>query len=275
VAGALRIGCSGWNYRSWRGVLYPDGLPQRRWLERYAEVFDTVEVNASFYRLVRETTAAAWAAQTPPGFLFAVKASRYLTHVRRLRDLEEGVARFWAPLAPLRAAGKLGPVLWQLPPDFRRDDARLRALLAALPSGARHAIEFREPSWFCDEVYALLADHAVCLVWGDDPRLPFAERVHTAPFTFARLHHGARGRRGNYAESELRAWAERLLAARERGDVFAFWNNDWEGFAVRNARQVLALTERQPPGALSPRPRRARRGASRPARTPRPSAPRP
>ena len=143
----VRIGCSGWSYRDWRGRLYPKGLPASRWLERYAEVFDTVEVNATFYRLPKRETAQAWVDQTPDGFLFAVKASRYLTHIRRLRGIEEGVARFWEPLEPLRAAEKLGPVLWQLPENFHRDDEALAAALEALPP-ARHCFEFRHPSWF-------------------------------------------------------------------------------------------------------------------------------
>jgi uncharacterized protein YecE (DUF72 family) len=110
-----RIGCSGWSYRDWREVVYPKGVPTTRWLECYASRFDTVEVNATFYRLQSERTVRHWAGQVPDGFLFAVKASRYLTHIRRLRDVETGLQRFWEPLAPLRESGKLGPVLWQLP----------------------------------------------------------------------------------------------------------------------------------------------------------------
>ena len=271
MQGSLRIGCSGWNYASWRGVLYPPGLPTTRWLERYAEVFDTVEVNTTFYRLARETVVARWVEQTPPEFLFAVKASRYLTHVRRLHDPAPGIARFREPLAPLERSGRLGPVLWQLPPDFRRDDVRLDELLAALPSG-RHAIEFREPSWFDDAVLARLAGHGVALVWADSPDRPFQRLERTADFVYVRLHHGRRGRRGNYSESELRTWAERLSAERERGDVYAYCNNDWEGFAVRNALRLKALCGER----ISRRPaRRARPGDRRPTRTPRRSAPRP
>src|SRR5215204_4005863 len=128
---AVRIGCSGWSYRDWRGRLYPPKLATARWLERYAEVFDTVEVNATFYRLPRRSTVEGWVEQTPDGFLFAVKGSRYLTHMRRLRETEQGISRFWEPLEPLRESGRLGPVLWQLPESFRRDDAVLAAFVEA------------------------------------------------------------------------------------------------------------------------------------------------
>jgi len=133
----VRIGCSGWNYDSWRGVVYPEGLANRRWLERYAELFVTVEVNATFYRLPKVESVQRWADESPPGFLFACKASRYLTHVKRLTNLGEGFRRFFEPLEPLRETGKLGPILWQLPANFHRDDDRLRATLEAVPTG-RH-----------------------------------------------------------------------------------------------------------------------------------------
>jgi hypothetical protein len=130
---STRIGCSGWNYDDWRGRLYPPGVPKRRWLEVYAEHFDTVEVNTTFYRLPKRAAVAAWADQTPNGFEFTVKASRYLTHIKRLTDVGEGVRRFYERIEPLGEAGKLGPVLWQLPANFHRDDARLEGWLAARP----------------------------------------------------------------------------------------------------------------------------------------------
>jgi uncharacterized protein YecE (DUF72 family) len=234
VSGRIRVGCSGWQYASWRGPLYPPGLPQRRWLERYAEVFDTVEVNSTFYRLPRETAVARWVEQSPPGFLFALKGSRYLTHVKRLTDLGEGLRRFYERIRPLVASPKLGPVLWQLPPTFRRDDDRLEAALRALPAG-RHCVEFRHPSWFVDDVHELLRRHGVALVIGDRPEVQsFQTHELTAGFTFLRFHYGSRGRRGNYSERELEEWAGRIEAWRARVDVFAYFNNDWEGFAVRN-----------------------------------------
>jgi uncharacterized protein YecE (DUF72 family) len=240
---ACRVGCSGWSYTHWRGALYPEGLPQRRWLERYATVFDTVEVNATFYRLPRRETVAAWAAETPAAFLFAVKASRYLTHVRRLTDVGRGVERFYDRIAPLVEASKLGPVLWQLPETFHRDDERLAEALARLPAG-RHAFEFRDPSWFAPDVYALLAERDAALVVGDHPERPFQAHELTADWTYVRFHHGSRGKRGNYSDRELDAWARRIRGWQDRADVFAFFNNDLGGYAVRNAldlRQRLSL----------------------------------
>ena len=171
--------------------------------------------------------------QTPPHFLFALKASRYLTHIKRLTDLDQGVARFYERIEPLVGTPKLGPVLWQLPGTFQRDDERLASALRALPPG-RHCFEFRHESWFAPAVYAALREHGVALVIGDMPTRPFQTHEMTADWTFVRFHFGARGRRGNYSESELEEWARRLEDWRERVEVFAYFNNDWEGFAVKN-----------------------------------------
>jgi uncharacterized protein YecE (DUF72 family) len=160
MAKPVHIGCSGWNYRDWRGAIYPEGLPARRWLERYAELFDTVEVNNTFYRLPTRSAVEGWVEKTPPGFVIAVKASRYLTHVKRLREMRRGARRYFDAIEPLADSPKMGPVLWQLPANFRRDDERLGEALEQLPE-ARHCIEFRHPSWFVPEVYELLREHAV------------------------------------------------------------------------------------------------------------------
>jgi uncharacterized protein YecE (DUF72 family) len=246
---AVHVGCSGWDYRSWRGGLYPQGLAHSRWLARYAEVFGTVEVNATFYGLPRASAVAGWVEATPPGFLFAVKASRYLTHVRRLRELRPGLERLLEPLGPMIAAGRLGPLLWQLPERFRRDDDRLAEALGALPPG-RHAFEFRHPSWFEAPVTELLRAHGVALVIGDHPARPFQAFELTADFTFVRLHYGARGRRGNYSDRELREWAARIAGWRRSAEAFVYLNNDWEGFAPRNARRLMRLLEDD----VTPRP---------------------
>lgn len=231
----LRIGCSGWNYAHWRnGVFYPPRLPARRWLQHYAAHFDTVEVNATFYRLPTVAAVQGWVDGSPPGFLFAIKASRYLTHVKRLGDLGVGVERFYGRLGPLLRSPKLGPVLWQLPATFHRDDKRLAAALAVLPPG-RHCLEFRHPSWFTDEVYELLRRHGAALVIGDTPERPFQTRKLTADFTFLRFHHGSLGRNGNYSRRELDGWARQIEDWRRLVDVHAYFNNDWEGYAVRNA----------------------------------------
>jgi uncharacterized protein YecE (DUF72 family) len=229
----VHVGCSGWNYKDWRGLVYPKGLPPSRWLEHYATLFDTVEVNSTFYRLARPDAVARWVEQTPEGFVFALKASRYLTHVKRLKDLGQGVRRFYDSVAPLVESPKLGPVLWQLPENFHRDDERLAQALDGLPPG-RHCFEFRHESWFVPEVYRLLREHGVALVIGDTAKRPFQAHEMTTDWTFVRFHQGRRGRRGNYSVAELEEWAARIARWRERVEVFAYFNNDWEGFAVQN-----------------------------------------
>jgi uncharacterized protein YecE (DUF72 family) len=237
---AVRIGCSGWNYDDWREVLYPKGCAKRRWLERYAECFDTVEVNSTFYRLASRDAVARWVEQTPPGFEFAAKASRYLTHMKRLRDAGEGIERYYERIQPLVDAGRLGPVVWQLPATFQRDDAVLGDLLAGLPEG-RHCFEFRHPSWFVEPVMALLRHAGAALVIGDHPERPFQSHEFTTDWTLVRFHWGRRGRRGNYSQSEIETWARRIAQWRRTTEVYAYFNNDWEGFAVHNA---LDLRER-------------------------------
>jgi uncharacterized protein YecE (DUF72 family) len=236
----VRVGCSGWNYAHWRELVYPKGLPPRRWLDHYATLFDTVEVNTTFYRLPARAAVEGWARQSPPGFLFAVKASRYLTHIKRLTDMRAGVARFYERIEPLLEAGKLGPVLWQLPGNFRRDDERLASALDALPEG-RHAFEFRHESWFTPEVYELLRGRAVALVIGDTPERPFQTLEQTADWTFLRFHYGSRGRNGNYSQRELDEWAARIAKWRRSIDVYAYFNNDWNGYAVRNGLYLKRL----------------------------------
>ncbi len=234
----VRVGCSGWMYDDWRGRLYPAREPKRRWLELYAEHFDTVEVNSTFYRLARREAVAGWVTQTPPDFVFAVKASRYLTHVKRLTGIEDGVKRFYEPLEPLVSAGRLGPVLWQLPENFHRDDERLHGWLSLLPGGLQ-TIEFRHESWFVPAVMSGLRAHGVALTIGDHPARPFQSYEATAPWRFIRFHYGSRGRGGNYSATEIAQWAERIDRWRRRHAVYAYFNNDRHGFAPANARTLL------------------------------------
>jgi uncharacterized protein YecE (DUF72 family) len=238
----VRIGCSGWNYADWRGRVYPKGCPQRRWLEHYATLFDTVEVNSTFYRLAKPAAVANWVRQTPEDFVFAVKASQYMTHMKRLRDLAPSMQRFYDGIRPLADSPKLGPVLWQLPERTKADVPLLSDALDQLPPG-RHCFEFRHPSWFSDEVLELLRFHHVGLVIGHHPERPWQPLELTTDWTFLRFHYGARGRRGNYSETELREWAPRVRELAERAEVFAYFNNDWEGFAVQNALRLRALVE--------------------------------
>jgi uncharacterized protein YecE (DUF72 family) len=238
-----RIGCSGWNYDDWRGTFYPAGEPRRRWLEVYAERFDTVEVNTTFYRLPNRDAVAAWVKQTPPSFEFSVKASRYLTHIRRLRELGEGIARFYERIEPLIEHRRLGPVLWQLPGNFVRDDARLQRWLEALPEG-RHTIEFRHPSWFVAPVLDTLRAHGVALTIGDHPTRPFQTYEATTDWRFIRFHYGARGRAGNYSATELDTWARRIAQWRRREAIYAYFNNDWRAFAPANAQRLSTRLRR-------------------------------
>jgi uncharacterized protein YecE (DUF72 family) len=235
----IHIGTSGWQYKDWRGRLYDERLPQDRWLERYAQVFSVVEVNNSFYRLPERATFEKWRRRTPDGFTFVVKASRYLTHLKRLKDAEDGVKLFWE-----RATGlgpKLGPVLFQLPPRFPADTARLRDFLAWLPREVRAAFEFRDVSWMNDEVLSLLDEAGYAFVLADRPgfRGPL---IVTGGWSYIRFHQGTRVG-SDYRRSKLRRWAERIGSLPAR-DVWAFFNNDHGGAAVRDALFLRDLLER-------------------------------
>jgi len=234
----VHVGCAGWAYPHWRGRLYPDGLPQRRWLYHYAERYDTVEVNSTFYRLASPSAVENWVEQSPKGFVFAVKASRYLTHRKRLNAIGPYIGRFYEPLEALADAKKLGPTLWQLPESSHRNVERLDGALKALPDG-RHAFEFRHASWFTAEVYGLLRSHRVALVISDEAsRWVKTPHVRTTDWTYIRFHHGSRGRHGNYSDSEIDSWARRISQWRRDTEVFAYFNNDWEGYALRNADRL-------------------------------------
>ena len=243
----LRIGASGWQYRDWRGPFYPRGLAQRAWLEYYADRFATVEVNNTFYRLPERATFEAWAERTPADFEFVIKASRYLTHIRRLQDPAEPVARMLDHAAGLGA--KLGPVLVQLPPTLRADPARLDDTLARFPSRQRVVVEPRHESWFTDEVYELLAarEAALCLTDRLGRRGP-VER--TADWAFLRFHEGTAHPHPCYGDRALASWIDRLA---ERwpadADCYVFFNNDPRACAVRNAARFAQLAAR---AGLSP-----------------------
>lgn len=239
--GEIRIGCSGWNYAHWRhGVFYPPRLPAREWLSYYSARFETVEVNATFYRLPSPSTVSGWVDQTPPAFVFAAKASRYLTHLKQLRDLPRHLALLLERLRPLVDSPKLGPLLWQLPPTFRRDRERLAEALAQLPTEIRHAFEFRHESWFDQEIFDLLRDHAVALVIADRAGAPGLLRSElTASFAYVRFHQGS-GADGAYTPDELEWWRERLSGWSGHADVFAYFNNDQRGFAIQNALDLRA-----------------------------------
>jgi uncharacterized protein YecE (DUF72 family) len=236
---ALLVGTSGWQYADWRGALYPEGVPKRAWLERYAGEFPTVEVNNAFYRLPERSVFARWRDETPDGFVVAVKVSRYLTHVRRLRDPDEPVARLLD-----RAAGlgdRLGPCLLQLPPTLRADVDRLEACLAAFPSGVRVAVEPRHDSWWSDDVRDVLERHDAALCWADRAGRPITPLWRTAGWGYVRLHEGTASPPPSYGRRALATWLDRVDGAWPRAtgaDVFVYFNNDLGGAAVRNARTL-------------------------------------
>jgi uncharacterized protein YecE (DUF72 family) len=238
----VRIGCSGWSYDHWRGgVFYPARLAAGRQLSFYAGRFDTVELNATFYRLPTRRAAERWARETPERFRFAVKVSRYLTHVVRLSETRRHLDLLLERIEPLVAAGKVGPLLWQLPPTFERDDERLDGALHELPTDFEHAFEFRHPSWFAADVMRRLRARDVALVIADRPEVhSFQTDELTGPLVYVRFHHGSHGRRGNYSGRELDEWAGRIARWRRSRPVWAFFNNDWEGFAPANARALLS-----------------------------------
>jgi uncharacterized protein YecE (DUF72 family) len=235
------IGTSGWQYRHWRGTFYPEKLAQARWLEFYAERFVTAELNNSFYRLPAPETFATWAERTPDDFVMVVKASRYLSHIKRLREPEEPVRRFVA--AAERLGGKLGPVLIQLPPDFQAALDRLTATLRQFPAGWRLAVEFRHDSWFTDEVREILTAHgaALCLA---DRRGPVSPLWRTAPFTYLRFHVGRATPEPCYGEQALDTWAHRLLDLTGAHDAWVFFNNDPRACALRDAIRFARFVRR-------------------------------
>jgi uncharacterized protein YecE (DUF72 family) len=239
--GAARVGCSGWQYKHWRGDFYHTDLPQLRWFEHYASVFDTVEINNSFYRLPEAATFATWARRAPPRFLFAVKASRFLTHMKKLKDPEEPLDRLFSRMCPL--GRHLGPVLYQLPPGWNLDRGRLEHFLQALPRNARHVMEFREPSWYAEDALRLLEKHRVALCL-HDMRGSATGRERIGPFVYVRFHGSEGTYGGSYSDARLRDWAGWLAAQRELGaDVFAYFNNDVGGHAPRNALTLRRFLE--------------------------------
>jgi uncharacterized protein YecE (DUF72 family) len=240
------IGTSGFSYSGWRGVFYPEKLPQARWLEHYAQQFPTVEINNSFYRLPSEQTFQGWRDRTPAGFLFAVKGSRLITHLRRLRDVQEPLATFLSHARHLQE--KLGPTLYQLPPSLERDEGLLEAFLALLPEDLPQVIEFRHRSWYEERVYAAMRRYnaALCI---HDMSQSESPMIATADFAYVRFHGTTSRYAGNYSDEQLEDWANRIRQlARDSNlnSVYTYFNNDIEGHAVNNA-QTLAQLLASPP----------------------------
>ena len=236
----LRVGCAGWNYKSWKGLFYPSELAASKWLPFYAEQFDTVEINNTFYRLPESETFAGWRSQVPAGFLFAVKASRFLTHMKRLRDPYEPIERLFSRVQALGPC--LGPVLYQLPGNLHFDLALLDQFLRVLPRRIQHVVEFRHPSWYVDATFDCLERHGASLCLHDKEGSEIAE-----PFVGSCVYvrfHGTSGRyHGSYADRALSEWAKRLVAQWRSGvDVYAYFNNDPDAVATQNAVTLRRLS---------------------------------
>lgn len=232
------IGTSGWHYPHWRQRFYPQALPAGEWLAYYARRFPTVEINNTFYRLPASVVFAAWRAGVPGPFTFAVKASRFITHIKRLRTPGGPVRRLLTRSRPLGRT--LGPILFQLPPTFVCDEVRLSAFLAALPSGHRYAMEFRHESWHRESVYRLLRRYRMACCISDGPEIP-RRIVRTAPFVYMRFHGPAGIGAGRYTEGQLRWWARRIREVCDGRPAYIYFNNDECGFAVKNAARLAEL----------------------------------
>jgi uncharacterized protein YecE (DUF72 family) len=239
MAGQIRIGCSGWNYRHWRELFYPKGLPMRRWYEHYASVFDTVELNTSFYHLPKPETFEKWRDQAPPDFRYAVKASRFITHMKKLRDCEEPLALLLDRARKLGPA--IGPILYQLPPSLHLDPERLREFLAILPADLTHVFEFRHKSWYDEEALALLVERGVSFCV-HDMASSATPRWAAGPAAYIRFH-GAGGKyRGRYSDEALLGWTDWIVEQAKGGrDVWAFFNNDIGGDAIHDALTLRAM----------------------------------
>ncbi len=237
------LGTSGWQYKDWRDRFYPAGLPQRSWLEHYAGQFLTVEVNNAFYRLPERDTFAQWRDRTPDDFVVGVKMSRYLTHIKRLREPAEPVARFLGRATAL--GDKLGPVLLQLPPTLRADLPALNETLSLFPPEVRVAVEPRHPSWWTDELRELLTKHNAALSWADRRSRPIAPLWRTADFGYLRLHEGRAKPWPRYGATALTSWLDRIEEHLTDVDTYVYFNNDPGGAAITDATVLAAQARRR------------------------------
>lgn len=226
-------------YKHWRGLFYPEKLPVKRWFEYYADAFDTVEINNSFYRLPKPETFESWRKQAPPGFCYAVKANRFLTQAKKLKDCEEPIQRMMASFGSLKPA--LGPILYQLPPRFRINLERLESFLHLAPQGVANVFEFREPSWYTDETFALLERHGASFCAHDMPGSK-SPSIAIGPVAYLRFHGGEGKYWGRYSDECLRNWADWIVAqGRDGRPVWAYFNNDMEAHAIHDAQTLRAM----------------------------------
>lgn len=234
---SFHLGTSGYCYAHWAKIFYA-GVPQKQWLQHYAKVFRTVELNNTFYRLPKPEMVDGWRKNSPRGFMFAVKGSRFLTHMKRLLDRGEGLEKFFVLVS--RLGPKLGPVLWQLPPQMKTaDTGRLDAFLEALPKHTRHAVEFRSDAWYTKEVVRVLDKHGAAFCEHDlvQKRVP----AHTGGWRYVRFH-GATGKyQGRYKKTGLRRWAKDFSSYCQRADAYVYFNNDLQGHALMDAMDLSDL----------------------------------
>jgi uncharacterized protein YecE (DUF72 family) len=235
----VRIGCSGWIYKHWRGLFYPEKLAVKRWFAYYAEEFDTVEINNSFYRLPPPQTFETWRKQAPPGFCYAVKANRFLTQAKKLKDCAEPMARMMASFAALKPA--LGPILYQLPPRFKVNLERLESFLKLVPTDVGNVFEFREPSWYCDAVLSLLEHYGASFCAHDMPGSK-SPALAVGPIAYLRFHGGEGKYWGRYSDECLSDWAVWIAAqARSGRPVWVYFNNDAQAHAIHDAQTLRAM----------------------------------
>jgi uncharacterized protein YecE (DUF72 family) len=256
--GNVWIGTSGWVYKEWAGHFYPKGWPKKNELSYYVRHFPTVEINATFYRLPTLPMVRGWRERSPEGFVFAVKGSRFLTHIKRLKDTGAGLRKYFRRLVPL--GDRTGPILWQLPPNFLKNDENVRRLtrfLEKLPTQYRHAVEFRHPSWMDETTFALLRAHQTCNVWISSLRMP-ADYSLTTDFAYLRFHGLKDGAYHDYTDDELAPWAAQLAGAAAKGlTAYVYFNNDLNTRAPLNAEALMRLLGRHAKLPLGGEPRPA------------------
>jgi uncharacterized protein YecE (DUF72 family) len=235
----IRVGCSGWMYKHWRGIFYPEELPQRRWFEFYSAEFDTVEINNSFYRLPSGDTFDKWRKQAPPGFCYAIKANRYLTQAKKLKDCEEPLERMTSAVRHL--GDRLGPMLYQLPPAMKINLERLERFLRILPKDVTGVFEFRNLNWYVPETYALLDRYRASFCVHDMPGSK-TERIAVGPVAYVRFHGGEGKYWGRYSDEGLLRWADWLVdQARQGRRIWCYFNNDIHGHAIPDARTLKSM----------------------------------
>ena len=238
----IYIGTSGWSYGHWKGNFYPEKLSQKKWLHFFADFLNTVEINSTFYHLPSEKSIQSWLSQVPTDFLFSIKASRYITHLKRLKDCQENVDYFFKTIAGLK--DKLGPILFQLPPSFKMDTERLKEFLSYLNDDHRYVFEFRHPTWFVGEIYEILSTYKVALCITDLNGHLSPEEI-TTNFTYIRLHGPKKAYKGSYGEKKLLEWKKKIQQWAKQCSVFCYFDNDEKGYAIQDAQFLKTKLPKQ------------------------------